>query len=91
MKNKADYLNYVYAVLHSIPEDAPIRGVYNTGFGLTLTHVDLGPETSAMSVVQNEIAKIRPPNQIKNTAEWLDAWDTAREIVDRFVENREPK
>lgn len=85
LTNLPDYLNYVHAVLDSIPEDVVVRASYDTGFGITLTDEHLGDSPMTLFVVQHRVVKVLPP-KIKDSDEWDDAWKKAKELIHSKIE-----
>lgn len=90
MKTKSDYLNYVHAVLDSIPSDQTVKACYDTGYGLHLVDEDLGHSPMSLFVIGHSVAKIKVPeiSCANGFKEWDEAWDKARELVNKFITNR---
>lgn len=86
MKNKADYLNYVHAVLETVREtDLIPKASYDTGYGLHIVDADLGGECHILDVHASSLGKILPP-EIDDFKEWEDAWRAGKDLVHRFIE-----
>jgi hypothetical protein len=90
MNTKADYLNYVHAVLKSIPDDIPAVASYDTGFGIHIVDESLGDCPVTLFVIQHSIAKVRPPI-IQDFDQWYEAWLAGKDLVNKFVEDRSYK
>lgn len=82
----SQYLTYVNEQLATVDQSLAVVS-YNTGYGLSIVHQDLGPECHCMDVLSARVANIRPP-RIDDDDAWMEAWVAACWIVREFCKKR---